>query len=264
MALPVLTIPLGPIKRQIFQKAGTALGILEGLLEESAEINDNFEWRRFILEWTRPTPTGTTEDRCQVGFDVVNLTDASIDSTWTTADHVAVKDKLVTFWSEFNPLVSSTFVLANIRAYRRRFAPIMTDDKRFADSGPPVYSFTSGVAGTSAAQALPYQIAMSLTLKTALPRHWGRVYMPGLTEDAVTTLGRWDTADVATAVTPLQNFLNGMWDAQFPVMIATTQINKVLVKVLLNVTSGQIDDIPDVIRRRRPRTPALRAAVPMT
>jgi hypothetical protein len=55
---------------------------------------------------------------------------------------------------------------------------------------------------------------------------------------------------------------SGLAGSDFQIAVPVTSIDKVDARVLLNVTSVQIDDIPDVIRRRRPKFAALRVVAP--
>jgi hypothetical protein len=95
---------------------------------------------------------------------------------------------------------------------------------------------------------------MSVTKRTAIPRHWGRVYVPGLTEGATATggTGRWNTGLVDGMGSAFHNFFDAMQTAGFPVVVASTQTDKRLEGALLGITEVQVDDLPDVIRRRRP------------
>jgi len=253
-----ITFPLSNFLRIAIRNVALAGSLLDQLLEQRDELPSPYEWRRFVLQYDRSTPTGTTEDLAQIGFDVVNFTDGEIDSTWTTADHTAVHNALFAWDAAWKSLRTSTSSLKAIKAYRRAFADPMTIEKRFQDGGPPTWNSVQAVPGTSAANPLPYQVAMSLTMKTPWPRHWGRVYLPGLTEDAVTTNGRWDSADIDTLKAASETLFEALWDAQLPVCVASTQVDKVLMGNLLLVRELQIDDIPDIIRRRRPRQPAIR------
>jgi hypothetical protein len=148
--------------------------------------------------------------------------------------------------------------LVAIKGYPRSFANPMSADSRFAPSGPPVWLSVQNVPGTGAGQSLPYQVAMSVTHLTGVAHHWGRHYLPGLTEDAVTTTGRWDTADVQTAEAAAVALVQALHDADIPMVVAGTQHNSVVGPWLWKVIGIQVDDIPDVIRRRRAKQAAVR------
>ena len=210
------------------------------------------------MSYARSTPAGSTEDVAQIGFDVANVTNSAWDSSWTFGDHQTVHNALFAFDAAWKSMRTSTCSLTSIKAYPRAFADPMTLEKRFATGGPPTWNSAQAVVGTNATNPLPYQVAMSVTLKNAFPRHWGRVYIPGLTEDATTSNGRWDQADMQTMEGAAAVLLQTLWDADFPIVTASTQYDNQLVGQLLGVTSIQVDDIPDVIRRRRPRQVAIR------
>jgi len=263
--------PIGPILRPVTagirwgaKTAAAVAGAAWGLLDYEEELDPETEWRRFVLEFSRATPAGTSEDLAQIGFDVVNFTGDAFDFTWTPTDHNDVSQLLVAWWTSVKPVISNEFTLATIKAYRRRFRDPITSAERFEDTGPATYIDTVGVAGTSATNALPYQTAMSITFKTGIPKSWGRVYLPGLSEDAITAKGRWDAADITTVATASGVLLNALHDAKFPLVVASTQQDSVLGGSLLNVYAIQIDDIPDVQRRRRPKSAAIRTIVPVS
>lgn len=263
MALPAITLPLASKKKWIWQAAGYALGIWEGLLDEASPFPTDGQWRRFTMEYTRATPAGTVEDKAQIGFDIVNVSGGGFDSSWTPADHTTVHNALFAFDAAWKPLRSTSVSLSAIKAYPRMFADPMLPAKRFADGGPPTWFSLQNVPGTSATAPLPYQVACSVTLKTGIPRHWGRVYLPGFTQAAASTLGRWDTADMQTVEAAAAGLMQTLWDADFPLVVASTQAQSILVGNLLGVHEIQVDDIPDVIRRRRPRQAAVREVTPL-
>lgn len=259
-----LTFPLTARVQWLLRAAPWAFYAGELLFD--AIVDDaplDLEWRKVQLVFTRATPTGTTEDVAVCSLNLLNFTDAAIDSSWTTADYVAAEARLNTFWTSVKTEFPDELVLSQYRWYRMRFADPMTDLKRFADSGPAVRITTSGVAGTSTAESLPYQVAVSVTLKTADRKHWGRIYLPAPSRTAISgsAYGRLDSTRVGNIATPAGVLLNGLWDDQLPLIVPTTQVNKNLVQGWMAVGAIQVDDILDVIRRRRPRTPAIRTNV---
>jgi len=111
--------------------------------------------------------------------------------------------------------------------------------------GDPIDVVPMGMSGTSSSNPLPPQIAASVTFKTAHRLRWGRFYVPGLTSTALEQNGRLATSlidDLITASAILTDrsgsggsltvFSRKYWNHEDPERI-------------------QVDDIPDVIRRRR-------------
>jgi hypothetical protein len=222
---------------------------------------DDLVWHRAHLVFTRATPTGTVEDVAICTFDLLNFTDGAIDSTWVTADFVAAEARFGTYWTALRSSFPDETILKEIRWYRRQFAEPMTTEKRFADSGPPVRITPIGTAGTATANSFPYQVAFSITERTPDPKHWGRWYLPAPAVDAVglTAYGRFSATAVSSQRDYATTLMNGLWDDQLPLVVPTTQVNKTLVKGWMAVSSIQVDDVPDVQRRRRAKQTLVRS-----
>jgi hypothetical protein len=114
---------------------------------------------------------------------------------------------------------------------------------------PPSRITTLGtpIVGTGTVMT-PHQVATTITLRTTLRRHWGRIYLP-IGAVAIAAGGELTTAWVdslagyfrtALLVTPAaQGILPVVYDRQR--------------KLLFGVTQLEVDSVPDIIRRRRPR-----------
>jgi hypothetical protein len=236
---------------------------IQGLTDSSHEESDEtrLEWRRLVIGWTRPAPTGLIEDKAHITFDIANITGGDLDPSWTTADYTACE----TFFDEWANVVKTyqadSHTLKEYRWYEMRFRQTQTSTHRFATTGPPLRTTAKTITGASTALELPYQVAMSVTERTGVPKHWGRFYLPGITGAMIqqgAAAGRWDpalTAAIGNATAELYQDLEG---ADFMPIVPVTQINKVFAKALLRVNQVVVDDIPDVIRRRRPRQVAAR------
>lgn len=220
----------------------------------------DLQWRYIVLRWTRASPSGTVEDVAQVGFNVTNITGGDLDITWTQADYDQVVSHLNELWLGIKQFVSTGHTLTDARFYVRSFRVPMTPDQRFNFSGPPAFLHQFSDPGSNSGLVLPYQTSMSITFKTPAPRHWGRVYLPGMTATSLSaTNGRIDTAVAGSLAQHFAEFKDDLEGSQFQLVVPTTQINKVLTPALQTVTAIQVDDIPDVVRRRRARQPALRS-----
>jgi hypothetical protein len=265
MALvPGLPAPLPPWLRVLIRlgEAG-AFYLISSLVDHAVEETDRskLEWRRLVIAMQRATPVGSEEDYAHMTFDLVNITGGQIDQTWTDTDFTTCETFYDEWFNAFKASIDNGHTVVAYRWYRMRFRQIMTDTHRFEDTGPPVRVQTKTIAGTDAATVLPYQCAMSVTEKTGVPKHWGRFYIPGLTTSSIVAAsGRWSPTvqtAVANATAELYDDLQG---AQFYPVVPLTQVNKVLRGALLTVNQVVVDDIPDVIRRRRPRQALVRTA----
>jgi len=225
----------------------------------SADDPDDVQWRKVVFTFTRATPAFTAEDTAQFAFHIANITGGDLDTTWTTTDYTNCETALNAFWSSIKVDIDLDFVLVDYRWYVMSFKNPLEQNKRFNNSGPPARVLVKGEAGTKASVSLPYQTAMSMTLRTSVPRHWGRVYIPGYTTSALTTVGgRWNTTEQQRLAHAGAELVDALGDADFQLFVPVTQVDKVLQPAMLGVTQVVVDDIPDVIRRRRPKQPASR------
>jgi hypothetical protein len=229
-------------------------------LLEGSDVEENLEWRRVVCLINRSTPTGTTEDRASVSLDLLNVTASAPDATWITADYTACETALSTFWSSHASLMHTSHQVVQYRWYRMAFRP-MTDTKPFALTGPPQRITTVSHVGSSTAQT-PYQLAISVTERTAVPRHWGRMYLPIVSGSAtMDSFGRWASGIRASVAANAETLYETLAAGGFHPVVPVTQIEKTPARGLLGVTEIAVDDIPDVQRRRRPRTVLARSVV---
>lgn len=241
-------------------EAGAYL-LLESLVDDTSHADDReaLEWRRLVVEFTRGTPATTIEDKAHCTFDLINITSGQVDTSWTSGDFTTCEtffDEWLTAWKMG---LGGAYTVTRYKWYRMRFREVMTVTHRFEETGPPVRSQAKTIVGTSSANPLPYQVAMSVTEKTGVPKHWGRFYLPGITENMLTSdYGRWSTSWTSTVANASAELYDDLAGAEFFPVVPVTQVNKVLTGGLLGVSSIQVDDIPDVIRRRRPRQPVVR------
>lgn len=160
----------------------------------------------------------------------------------------AVVTRFQTYWQYWAPNMSETIALDQFRYY---------DQQVWPTKSPLLYvRDVTDYPGTSTAQELPPQMAMSQTLETLTRKRWGRFYMPAPTVTAITqNSARITTAIVDAATVVLRDFIQGcktdgaiphVWSPRGgsgppPFAAGSTE----------NVTGVRMDDILDVVRRRR-------------
>lgn len=208
--------------------------------------------RRVVLIWTRAWGDAAPEDVAQISFEFVNWTAGVPDDTWTDADFVTVEGYLDTWWTAVKPQVSSTHTLSQYRWYE--FGPrLPLSDKGNEMPGPPRRITARSSAGTMVTQVLPPQVAMSVTFKTALRRHWGRIYVPGpclTSESAPGRIAGATRTAIAGATDALFDSCSG---ADFSPMVYSPTKRRAY-----SIEAVQMDDVFDVIRRRRMKTTTAR------
>jgi hypothetical protein len=249
-------------------KAGVEVGgaiasyLLTSLDYQGETAHDAVQWRHVQLVTRRTAPSGLQEDVAVYGIDLLNLTGGDIDVTWTTGDYTTVQAAFDTYLTAIKPWRSGQALYDQLRIYGRAFNPAMDPKKPFLDSGPPQYiSDPADVAGTGTG-VLPYQVAMSVTERTALPGHWGRMYLPNLPANALDSVGRWTSTATSAVATYVGNLYATLQAAGFYPVVPVTQVNKSPAHGLLSVNQLSVDDIPDVIRSRRAKMVNARAIWP--
>lgn len=236
---------------------------------------DNIEemiWRYVVVTFNRLTPANTVEDRAQVGFNIVNMTNGSIDTSWDEGDYTTVNSAIGEFLNQWASLASSTHTANEIRYYVRGFnpdipwgQPVTTLDPstgkpydRFTNSGSVEAVFPVTKVGASVGPPAPYQAAMSMTFRTAQRKHWGRVYLPGVGTGETANFGRFTSLAVTTVANAGAHMVDYLQSRDFLVFVPTTQVGGNFHAGQQTITEVVVDDIPDVIRRRRPKQPAIK------
>lgn len=260
--VPALPAPLGKNKELLLKAVAFVTATADDVWDyvTQASAIEDVEWRYLVARFSRTTPVGTVEDMAQIGFNITNITGGDLDTTWTTQDYTTCEAHFTELFTTLRSSLMPSHKLVDWRWYKRAFNPAahwgqspLPGEVRFAKSGPPERITPVNLAGTAATGALPYQAAVSVTFRTPTPRHWGRVYWPGYGAGSLDANGRWGSGAVlgiANAHAELKDDLEG---SEFQLVVPTTQIDNVLQPALQTVGSIQVDDIPDVIRRRRPR-----------
>lgn len=254
-----LPTPISNLTRWAVRQSAAAVvylstnGLLDLLEEDEFIENEDLEWRRLQLLWTRITPTGTQEDVAVTTFDLLNTTGGDIDTTWTSGDYTAVETAFITWWTAVKSHVSSGVTFSQFRFYKKRFPLSLA-------SGPPDHIGNYNSPGTgSAADTLPLQTAMSITEKTPLPRSWGRFYQPGLLAANLDQYGRWTSGEIDAWADATETLYETLISAELAPIVPVSAA-----QIVVPVQSIQIDDIPDVVRRRRPKTTLIRDARTLT
>jgi hypothetical protein len=160
------------------------------------------------------------------------------------------------FWSNFHDFWTQVadHVSVGVTCKELRFYDVPTTPG--TDMGDPVEVKAIDVAGTATSAALPPQVSCSVTWKTEKRKQWGRFYIPGLTAATLQGNGYLQDAlcdEIALAAKGL-TFRGGTGAAL--VVFSRIHWNH------LDPTEVQVDNVLDVIRRRRFSRPTYRAVLP--
>ena len=234
----------------------------------TAVYTGDYELRRMDALFSRQPSGGAPQDDAVCTFDFVNLTGGVPDATWTTADYAQVETAWNTFWSNMVSSYSASLKCKELRWYANgpAFKPHGTT------SAPLLRLTPVNVPGTASGGMLPPQIALTVTEVTAAhytvpPEHghpgqlrhrWGRWYMPSPAINAAAGTGSQDGRPASALASSLSSNAKTFYNAcrggnnLIPVVYSPTTGNA------YSVDSLHVDDIWDVIRRRRFDTPTTR------
>lgn len=274
MAPTPIPAPLPPWARALIQIAPLIASYLQQSLQHLGELNPATstvpgEWRHVQMVW-RDMANLDPADYMVTTMDIANITAGTVDPSWTDADYTTVDAQISGMAGDWCARAQDRLTHVENRYYRRAFNAIDTpgdvqpDDKPFAISGPPerVFPGFGGLTGLAGVQA--NQVAMTSTEKTAYPKHWGRTYWPLPGGSELDSAGRWQTTALNTFGGALRTRYSNLMTAEFFPVIAVTQIQGQRARGLLTVDKLQLDNVPDVIRRRRLKTATVKSEFGLT
>lgn len=263
--------PLPPWARFLVQVA-PYIGVgLQASLEYFGEMfhaddAEPDEWRLLHLV-AEPVTALHTSDIAITTLDVVNITGGRIDSSWTDADYTAVQATVAATCGDYATKMSNQMKWKEVRYYRRAFTPVPVDPPTgdwppaYIPSGPPERVMSMSLPGQVASHQAS-QVAITSTLKTTYPAHWGRNYWPRPTASMVSPTGYIGSADVDYMASLAYNLTFGLAQKEFFTVVPVTQIQGRPARGLLGVTKVQVDNVWDVQRRRRLRNTTYRKQLP--
>lgn len=216
------------------------------------------QWQRVQSVWTRTTPAATNEDKAIVTMDLVNITGGALDVSWSAGDKAAAETDLDVFWNAVCVGLTDNHTMSEYRWYDMAFREPAVTGKPFAPTGPPSRITTKAIAGDLSTGRNIYQHAMTVTEKTAWPKHWGRIYIPGVSSDKLGTAGHYTAAWCDTVANAYRQLMLDLNAQEHFLVVPVTRIDKVDVHSLITVSAVQVDDVPDVIRSRRPKQASYR------
>lgn len=206
-------------------------------------------YSQHIFEMKNQAGAFTTRERGMFGLHWLNTTSGEPDTTWTTADYTSVESGIQGMFAA-NPAYFSTDIkLVEHRWYA--YGPGVVAPN------PPsrITTIASPFVGTNASQGA-HQLASTVTLRTTLRRHWGRIYLPvagslfgaggQMTQTNADNLNNAAKAGLITGPA-VQGILPVVYDRSR--------------KILFGVTQLEVDSVPDIVRRRRPRDTAFRSII---
>lgn len=211
----------------------------------SAAVGSGVGVRRAVLVISRTAPGSFTDDVAEMHFDFLNITAGVPDDTWTTTDYTTLETNIAAWWTSLHSRVHTSHVLREIRWYR-----VGTG---VAPPNPAERVTLIGDAGTSTSTMVPPQNALTVTLRTARRKQWGRTYLPGLTTGAYLGNGAVGTGTVDALANATATLLTTSASSDFHMGVLSGVAGS-----FFTAEAIVVDDVGDVIRHRRWRNPTYR------
>jgi hypothetical protein len=202
----------------------------------AASIPESTNVRRCTIIWDR---SAYSMDRVQTHIDFMNITAGAPDDTWTAGDFTTVEGAIDAFWGSVKSMYHTGTVLSELRWYR--VGP------GAAPPEPTVRVQPRSVAGTSGTGPMPQQVAVTISLRTALRKHWGRMYLPVPTITQLAAGGLLSSVAVDAYAAAFNTLVTTVETADFyPVVYSRTKQRAYAVNRVV------VDNVADIQRRRRP------------
>lgn len=189
------------------------------------------------------------EDDMTTHLDFVNFTGGAVDSSWTDGDFTALEGYLHTFLLTLMAHVHSAISTREIRWY-----PF---GQGVAVPNPAVRVTPDVVAGAQGGVYLPPQSAVTATYRTGLRRQWGRGYFPWESSLDVAGYGRPSDALCDSLAGGVDALVQSAAADDFVLVVWSPTHARAFA-----VESVTVDNVPDVIRRRRPAAATYRKTLP--
>lgn len=192
---------------------------------------------------------GVVIDPAVMHFSFLNMTSGSPDDTWTTSDYTSLETLINTWWAAMAAYMPSSHAMTEIRWYRTGTG--------VTPPNPPerILIVSSPVAGSVSGTTQLAQAACSITFRTGSRRHWGRTYLPYLKPTDISL--RPLAADVDAIANATNTLTSGAASNDMHLVVVCDSITS-----SLNVENISVDNVLDVVRRRRLKQTTYRKILP--
>lgn len=176
-------------------------------------------------------------DPAFIHFDILNTTSGSPDDTWITSDYTTCESAFQIAWNTF-----ASYVTNGVKPTQYIWHRIGTGVSKPNPAERTItVALTTAVGGGT---VMPQQ-ASSITFRTGARRNWGRTYLP-LGSAGLTSAGRLGNTAVDAITTTMNGMVTTLATGDFHLVVVSKPLSS-----SLNVEQVEVDNVPDVIRRRR-------------
>lgn len=186
-------------------------------------------------------------DPATMHFDFMNITSGAPDDTWTTTDFTNLETALKAFYTSLTGQMQGLNKFTTVSWHRvGPSAPIPNPAERI--------STVTATQPTGTANAVPPQVASSITFRTGVRKSWGRTYLP--VGASFLTDGRLNNATTDAIAGAADTLLKAAATNDFYLVVWSKHLNSALA-----VEAVECDNVPDIIRRRRFKTQTYRKII---
>lgn len=220
---------------------------------DSYRQDPTYQGRKISLVFDRPAESNlSTRDTVITSFALFKISATEPDPDWDTGDYTDAETIIETWWGASKGMFASDLKFEEIRWYQE--GPAVTPPN------PAVRITSVAVSATGSGPALPPQTSTTVTLQTPMRKYWGRMYLPAprtsALDDTSTVWGRWDHSFVDEWCTNTQDMFNDLGAiGLIPAVYSRAG------QAFMAVTGLEVDDVPDIQRRRRFATTGYRKQV---
>lgn len=259
----------------------TEMSEAEGEVFFVTDFTGSFELRKLAWRLSR-APANTVEDQDVLTFHFLKVASGAPVAWVDATDLAAIEARITTFWAAIkNNFPNSThsdqyrWYKDGPGFYELRDLPAPPRYVPLAVGNPAIRVTEVDVAGAGGAvDIMPPQVAMTITEKCSARPHWGRFYLPGPVASLADADGRIDPTPLGTILGAAVTLYNGaradgylpvVWSIQKPERLkkngATLPAQSA---IAFEVSALQMDNLFDVVRRRRYATPTIRTSTLLT
>jgi hypothetical protein len=186
------------------------------------------------------------EDKATIRFRIAKVVGGGLYSALIAAEFPPIETAMDALWTAQSPNMDIGHTVAEYRWFENRASHgAYPDGSEIV--GPPVRITSKSIAGSTSVKRLPDQDAMSVTFRTASRKHWGRVYVPGLTQNVIDgTFGLFTNGVVDSMASAWRTFLLSLVANSQTIGVWTYKKG-----AFLDISALEVDNVVDIQRRRR-------------
>jgi len=215
----------------------------------SAAVSGGIGVRRVEVTIDRAT-THAGADPALVHFDFLNMTSGAPDDTWTTGDYTTLEGYLNSFFTSWAVYWHTGYKVTTYNWYRVGAGVTVPNPAQRQ------LVLTTPIAGSAGTAHNPPQVATSVTFRTAVRRSWGRTYMP-MSGGAVSAGQVLGSGVVDTTCGYVNTLVTAAASSDFHLVVMSKKLS-----AALTVEKVEVDDVYDVVRRRRWKSSTYKKILP--